>query len=167
VAYRDPSAVPVVSFLGNVLFAVEAETGQRLWTRPLERPVRRVAHAWRHVFVATHGPQADSSSQVLWFDIHTGEPRGGFDAGFVITAAVSRGTHVYFAGDRATIGLTADGSMLFRVALETTKQSWGGDEYAIVARDPSGRELWRAPAGAPNDTALLVGDVVAQPDIDT
>jgi outer membrane protein assembly factor BamB len=155
-------AQPVVSCLGGILFAVDPETGAKIWTRKLEKPVRRLVLAWRHVFVATHGPDARSHSDILWFDVHTGEQRGSFDAGFEITAALARGTHLYFAGSRAAIGVSADGSLLFRISLEANK-----DALEIVARDRNGGELWRMPAHAPGDGALLVGDAVAQPDIDT
>jgi outer membrane protein assembly factor BamB len=147
--------VPVVTCLGQVLIAVDPDSGERLWSRPLERPVRRLLKAWRHLFVADAGEPA----RIAWLDLATGEPRGVVDAGFVVTAALGAGTHVYFAGPDGALGLAADGSLVFRALLE------GGE---VVGRDADGRELWRVPAAGPRgDGVLLVGDAVAQPDIDT
>jgi hypothetical protein len=155
------AAAPIVTYLGGVLVAVDAETGARVWTRPLGKPVLRVVLAWRHVFVAVPaaGPTGEPRSEILWFDVHTGEPRGERSIGFAVTAALARGTHVYFAGARGAVAMAADGTELFRVDL---------DGAQLVARDAGGRDLWReATVGEDGVGVLLLGDAVAQPDFDT
>jgi hypothetical protein len=152
---RTRAVDPAITCLGQVLVAVDPASGERLWTRPLDRPVRRVLKAWRHLFVA----DSESPSRIAWLDLHSGEPRGSLDAGFTVTAALCVGTHVWFAGSDGALGMTADGSVVFRAAIEGAE---------VVGRDPEGGELWRVPcAGPKGDGVLLVGDAVAQPDIDT
>lgn len=59
--------LPVVTCLGQTLVAVDPDSGERLWSRPLERPVRRLLKAWRHLFVAGAG----ESSRIAQPDIDT------------------------------------------------------------------------------------------------
>lgn len=146
---------PVITCLGQALVAVRPDTGELVWSRVLERPLRRLVVAWRHLFFAESG----KSSEITWLDVHTGELRGSLDAGFDITAALADGTRVYFAGPRGAMCLTADGALVFRVALQPGEVAgFGADE----------REMWRIPSGGvPGEGVLLVGNQAAQPDIDT
>ncbi len=146
---------PVITCLGQVLLAVHPDTGELLWSRELARPLRRVLVAWRHLFYADTG----ASSSIVWLDVRTGEPKGSVEAGFDVTAAVAVGQRVYFAGPRGMLCLTADGGTVLRVALAPGE---------IVGSDADGCEVWRiASGGTPGEGVLLVGDAVAQPDIDT
>ncbi|HEY8077161.1 MAG TPA: hypothetical protein VIF62_23705 [Labilithrix sp.] len=167
-AYRDAKAPPIVTYLGGVLVAADAETGERVWTRPLGTPVLRMVLAWRHVFVAVPSVSRPEISDVVWFDVHTGDKRGELDAGFRITAALARGTHVYFGGEEASIALSADGTLLFTIRVETVTQGFLSNETNLVARDAAGREMWREKTTSSHGAGvLLLGDAVAQPDFDS
>jgi len=164
-AYRDASQPPLVTYLGGMLVAADAETGTRVWTRTLDAPVLRMVLAWRHVFVAVPSVANPEVSDVVWFDVHTGEKRGEVHANFAIKAALARGTHVYFAGTAASMALAADGTLLFSLRLETVKQGFLSNENDVVARDAAGNELWREKSSSAHGAGvLLLGDAVAQPD---
>jgi outer membrane protein assembly factor BamB len=151
----SPAPTPVITCLGQCLVAVHPDTGELLWTKVLDRPLRRLLVAWKHLFYADQG----KTSEVVWLDIHTGELKGSIEAGFDVTAALALGTRLYFAGPRGMLCITADGSSVFRVDLAPGE---------IVGADADGCELWRLPSGGtPGEGVLLVGDAVAQPDIDT
>jgi outer membrane protein assembly factor BamB len=151
------------------LLALDPARGTPIWACPVRKTIGRALVVGRTVLAATSGPSHGDPSEILVIDLPTGQERSAVEAGFEVTAALAGGGRAYFAGSRGLICLSADGAPLWRAMLEVTAaSSWSGDEHALVARDPAGRELWRrdkVPHGG--CTLLALGDAVAQPDFDT
>lgn len=123
------------------------------------------------VFVALRAQGVDTS-QVLLFDLHTGAPRGSFDAGFGILTALVSVDRVYFGGSRGLLALRADGTLLFRAATEQVREgTWNRlATFDLVTKDASGRETSRiSEIGSPShaDGLFVIGSSAAQPDWDT
>jgi outer membrane protein assembly factor BamB len=164
--YRDaPGSAPLLLLLGGLIIAVDPERGTRRWERRLDdRPTRLFLVG--QTLLVTQGN--DAGARVSCFDVNSGEPRGSFLLGFEVTAGLTRGEHVILAGSRDAVCITAAGALAWSVATEVqVKNAWNGDKRALVCRDASGAELWRTEPneGHAGEAGLLLGDLVAQPDI--
>jgi len=68
------------------------------------------------------------------------------------------------------MALRFDGSLVWCARLEVMREeTWTAPgTFDLVARDASGRELWRRPSrAAERGGALAIGDVLVQPDLDS
>ena len=173
-SYREPtSSVPLITFLGGSLLALDPERGTKLWERPMgELRPARVVVAGRTVFMATSGEYLRDRSCVFTFDLDSGADRGRVDARFEIRTAMVVGDRVYFGGVRGLLALRADGAVLFHAVPEvTSKSSWTGDTFDVVMKGATAHESWRLPAAAnawsPGEGLLVYGDHAAQPDFDS
>jgi outer membrane protein assembly factor BamB len=146
--------------------ALHPESGEKLWEKSLgDKRVDRAVVVAGTLFVATQWAM-DDPAKVLLFDLHTGAPGAEVEAGFRINTSLVKGDRVYFGGRGGLLGLTADGTVLFRATLHQVSETWRGRKFEVVMADGTGNVLWRTAHAehAPSDGLLLLGDLAAQID---
>jgi outer membrane protein assembly factor BamB len=162
VTYRNaPQPPPLIVALRSQLLAVDPDTGAKRWHQKLPGGVTRLFKLETSVFVA-------QDRALRWFDIDTGEPLGTLDLGFAASAGIASGNRLFLAGDRIVACITAQGAIVWNAQVEgvQTVRIFGEDPLPIlICRDAEGRELWRFEVEGYNRPALLLGEIVAQPDL--
>lgn len=143
---------------------MDPTNGALLWERKLDVSIERLLVTDRLVVFAT---LVRLSTTLLLLDIATGAEHGRVEVPFQVQAAVRHADMLFFGGRGGSMALRLDGSVAWRAGLETVKSSvWDGDQFDLVGRDASGRELWRLPQRPLGGCALAIGDAIAQPDFD-
>ena len=166
--YREAvPGVPLITFFGKTLLALDADRGTKLWEQNIGDVVQRVVAAERTLFVAARTDE-EHTGRIFVFDLYTGAPRGSLEVDFRIETALVSGSRIYFGGRRGLVALHADGTMLFRASPERMAETWRGAVLDVVMKDATGRESWRLPdvGSSHSDGLLVLGDAAAQPDFD-
>lgn len=159
-----PGPAPLITWCGGTLLAVDPARGTLLWERKVDASIERLLLTDHLVVVAT---LVGMSTTLLLLDLATGVERGRVEAPFQVQAAMRHAELIFFGGRGGSMALRLDGSVAWRAALETVNSSvWSGDQFDLVGRDASGRELWRLPQRTLGGGAFAIGDAVAQPDFD-
>ena len=140
---------------------MDPDTGAKRWHQKLSSEVTRLFKLERTVFVA-------QDRELRWFDLDTGEPRGSIYLGFVASAGIASGDRLYLAGEKIVACITEQGAILWNAQVEGAQKVrvFGADPSPnLICRDAEGRELWRLPVSGYNRPGLLLGEIVAQPDL--
>jgi hypothetical protein len=151
---------PLVLSHRQLLVAIDPASGHKVWEHKLGSTARRLFRIGPRLFAAY-------DTFVCFLDMQTGALLGHVDVGFRISAGFVKDGHLFIAGDGAAC-LRGDGSIVWQVVTRDTS-GWVHGELNLVCVSPDGREIWRSmPLGTDftsDNTGLVLGDVVAQPDM--
>lgn len=157
--------VPLITFLGGALVALDPERGAERWVQPLTVAPLRVLVVGSVIFVTLPGDDPNSSV-VRIYDLAHGTPLRAVDLDFPVRNTLTRNDLVYFAGLHDLACLTIDGSVRFRYRREVrTKSAWNGDTHDLVLENERGEEVSRRAIVPPatSEALLVLGDLAAQP----
>lgn len=165
------SEMPLVMVNRQTLLAVEPLTGVERWRLPIEELATRLFVVDRMLLVAlaAGATAASNTGAVLAIELASGKVIGRVELPFRPSGGAVHEGHLFLVGEDGAACLGAGGQPCW-VAGPIRSDVIGGatSMEGVVARDPSGRELWRYEGKRKfqeSRPGLAIGTVVAQPDL--
>lgn len=164
-------STPLLLLNRRTLLAMDPITGVARWQVPLEDLPTRFFVTDETVLVAT-ASAIDTDKlpgAIVAFTLAGGVLLGKVQLPFAVTAGLVHEGHLFLAGRRGAACLTARGEVRWIASPDRGQVLPGVTvDGALVARDASGKELWRVDrqdASAEARPGLAIGALVAQPDL--
>jgi hypothetical protein len=162
-----PTPPLLVLALRQTLVGLDPETGAHRWRAALPMQVRRIFPIEGAVLAVLAEPPTRGAVHVL--DLATGMSRGSVQLDFDPSgAAILKDGRLYLASAHGVACLTTDCQLLWRGGMHDVPRGLFGTVATLVIRGPAGEErtqLEVGPQSVSDDAGLLLGDVVAQPDL--
>lgn len=162
-----PTAPLLVLALRQTLVGLDPETGTHRWRAALPMQVRRIFPIEGAVLAVLADPPTHGAVHV--FDLATGMSRHSVQLDFDPSgAAILKNGRLYLASEHGVACLTTDCQLLWKGRICDVPRGLFGTVPTLVIRGPAGEErtqLEVGPQSASGNAGLLLGDVVAQPDL--
>lgn len=156
-SYRNPPTTPVFVMFDELLLALDASTGDKLWLQRLPMGRHRLFRVGDLIIVTLGG-------QVTAYDVATGRLLGGAVVGFDIDAGVVHDQKLYLAGQGVAC-IDHQGRVAWKVE-RRAGETFLSTVSELVGQDGTGAVTWSEKidfAPAP-PCAIAIGNELAQAD---
>jgi len=157
-SYRDAPLTPLFVLFDEMLIALDAKSGRKLWHQ-------RIAMGRHRLFRVPEAVLVTGSTSVAAYDLETGSPLGSVELGFSVDSGVVHDGHLYLAGAGMAC-LDVRGRLLWRVARVSQSTGLLSATQTLVGQDAAGTTIWseRIDFCPAPPCALAIGDALAQAD---
>jgi hypothetical protein len=159
--YRDaPPGEPLLLTIGQLLLAIERESGALHWQLRLPMTVTRMFRTANRLLLV-------GSDRVLGVDLETGRSLGGTKLPFTPRTGLLHEGRLFVAGSSGVACLDLECNLLWSAIQPAITETWSFD-FSLRCRREDGTDLWNVDMGvSATPPGLCIGDEISQPDLES